>query len=269
MYQIIILVLFTFQLIYGCYIGHVDSGECVKARYVLEGKLEFCGQGYSWFELHPDYEVCVPMETVRYIYIYILKRKHITYTHYQAEGRSAGLTVQNKDEWVKETYEKILEERLLIEAEYEDEDINELGISGETAQRFRENSDCQKAYKNFFCWANFPRCNKEGASMMMCRSVCENYMIACGFDYDLWRCGNERYMNGHGIEGPHHTDKDTGYPVYLRDFNPGHPFREGESVGENEDAPICTPGIYGSASTTTLSPLLVLVVLLISIFINV
>jgi len=157
----------------------------------------------------------------------------------------------------------------LIEAEYEDEDINELGISGETAQRFRENSDCQKAYKNFFCWANFPRCNKEGASMMMCRSVCENYMIACGFDYDLWRCGNERYMNGHGIEGPHHTDKDTGYPVYLRDFNPGHPFREGKSVGENEDAPICTPGIYGSASTTTLSPLLVLVVLLISIFINV
>ena len=110
----------------GCYIGQVDSGECVKARYVLEGKLEFCGQGYSWFELHPDYEVCVPMET--------------------ADGRSAGLTVQNKDEWVKETYERILEERMIIEKEYEDRSVNELGIPGETAQRFRGNSDCQNAY---------------------------------------------------------------------------------------------------------------------------
>ena len=52
----------------GCYIGQADSGECVKARYVLEGKLEFCGQGYSWFELHPDYEVCVPMDTVSLVF---------------------------------------------------------------------------------------------------------------------------------------------------------------------------------------------------------
>ena len=94
MYQIIILVLFTFQLIYGCYIGHVDSGECVKARYVLEGKLEFCGQGYSWFELHPDYEVCVPMETVRYIYIYIKTQTYNIYT--LPGGGSFGWTYRSK-----------------------------------------------------------------------------------------------------------------------------------------------------------------------------
>ena len=95
--------------------------------------------------------------------------------------------------------------------------------------------------------------------MMLCRSVYENYMISCGYDYDLWRCGNERYMNGNGIESPHHTDKDTGYPVYLRDFNPGHPFRKGRSIGENEDAPICTPGIYGGTSASGLSPIILLI----------
>ena len=54
--------------------------------------------------------------------------------------------MQNKDEWVKETYERILEERMVIEKEYEDRSVNELGIPGETAQRFRGNSDCQNAY---------------------------------------------------------------------------------------------------------------------------
>ena len=33
-----------------------------------------------------------------------------------------------------------------IEKEYEDKSVNELGIPDETAQRFRENSDCQNAY---------------------------------------------------------------------------------------------------------------------------
>ena len=33
-----------------------------------------------------------------------------------------------------------------IEKEYEDRSVNELGIPGETAQRFRGNSDCQNAY---------------------------------------------------------------------------------------------------------------------------
>lgn len=218
-----------------CYIGNQDSGECVKARYVLEGKLDFCGPQYSWFENHPEYEVCVPRDT--------------------ADSRAAGLTVQRKDTWVKETYQRIVEERKEIEKEYEDKSRNEHGIPGETAQRFRETSDCEKAYKNFFCWVNFPRCNKEGASMMLCRSVCENYMISCGYDYDLWRCGKERYMNGHTMEREDHTDPDTGYPVYLRDFFPGHPFRSSRSIGENKDAPICTPGIYGSASTLRLGNL--------------
>ena len=62
---LVLIILALLRRAKGCYIGHIDSGECVKARYVLEGKLEFCGQGYSWFELHPDYEVCVPMETVK------------------------------------------------------------------------------------------------------------------------------------------------------------------------------------------------------------
>eukprot|EP00939_MAST-03C_sp_MAST-3C-sp1_P001761 g1761.t1 len=221
-------ILFVANACEGCIVANQNSGECVNAQVILEGKLNFCGPRISWFFDHPDYEVCVPRQS--------------------ADTRAAGLTVQNKDEWVEETYKTIIRTRLEMESAYEDSDYNEHGIAGATELRFSDNSDCQNAFKNLFCWINFPRCNAEGASMMLCRSVCENYMISCGYDYDLWRCGHERYMNGNDIETEAYTDEDTGYPVYLRDFFPGHPFRSGRSVGENVDAPICTPGVYGTAS---------------------
>ena len=38
--------------------------------------------------------------------------------------------------------------------------------------RFHRNPDCRNAYKNYFCWINFPRCDAYGQSQMMCRSAC-------------------------------------------------------------------------------------------------
>jgi hypothetical protein len=46
-------------------------------------------------------------------------------------------------------------------------------------KRFSGNADCQNAYKNYLCWLNFPRCNDESESLIMCRSVCENYFKSC------------------------------------------------------------------------------------------
>ena len=58
-------------------------------------------------------------------------------------------------------------------------------------------NDCAKAYKNFFCYANFPRyaakresfnvryrCDEEGNSLNLCRSVCvslfvTSFLVAC------------------------------------------------------------------------------------------
>ena len=53
------------------------------------------------------------------------------------------------------------------------------GERGDVMKRFSGNADCQNAYKNYFCWLNFPRCNADGESLIMCRSVCNNYFKSC------------------------------------------------------------------------------------------
>ena len=58
--------------------------------------------------------------------------------------------------------------------------------------------DCQNAFRAFFCWSNFPRCNAEGMSLILCGSVCENFFKACRYAKDLWRCGPTEYDNGYG-----------------------------------------------------------------------
>lgn len=57
--------------------------------------------------------------------------------------------------------------------------IIETGEEGEITVRFFENEDCVNAYKNYFCWLNFPRCNDEDRSLIMCRSACENFFDSC------------------------------------------------------------------------------------------
>ena len=78
--------------------------------------------------------------------------------------------------------------------------INELGEGGKIQFRFSgrgDSGDCVRAFKNYFCWMNFPRCDQEGKSLVMCRSACENLHIACNYEQDLWRCGDPEYFYGY------------------------------------------------------------------------
>jgi hypothetical protein len=56
---------------------------------------------------------------------------------------------------------------------------NSYGIPGDVQERFNGNDQCQNAFKNFACFLNFPRCDNEKKSLVMCRSVCENFFKAC------------------------------------------------------------------------------------------
>lgn len=66
--------------------------------------------------------------------------------------------------------------------------IDEYGDKGVIAQRFYKNPDCKNAYKNFMCWSNFPRCDDNGQSLILCESVCENYQKSCGVRTRTLRC---------------------------------------------------------------------------------
>lgn len=64
------------------------------------------------------------------------------------------------------------------------------------------------------------RCDDDGNSLVTCRSACENLMVACQNQKDLWRCGESEYFNGYDAEEP--EIDSNGDPVYLRDYFPGN-----------------------------------------------
>ena len=59
--------------------------------------------------------------------------------------------------------------------DYEDPD----GIKFAAEDGGTEITDCEKSFRRYICYLNFPRCDAEKNSLIMCRSVCENYMRAC------------------------------------------------------------------------------------------
>jgi hypothetical protein len=84
--------------------------------------------------------------------------------------------------------------------QFENKGEDEYGIKGGIEPRFHRNADCRNAYKNYFCWINFPRCDKQEQSLMTCRSSCENFFRVCGYEQDLWRCGHTKLFNGYEPE---------------------------------------------------------------------
>ena len=56
-------------------------------------------------------------------------------------------------------------------------------------------TDCEMAFRNYFCFLNFPRCDDENKTLPMCRSACINLMKACKYSTDFWRCGPSKYFN--------------------------------------------------------------------------
>jgi hypothetical protein len=107
-----------------------------------------------------------------------------------------------KDKFVQQFFLKLTTQRKMYETNrtFLDDNTDEWGAPREIQPRFIENPDCENAFKNYFCWLNFPRCDAEGRSLLLCRSVCENYMTACQLGGDLWRCGDPKYVNGRAPE---------------------------------------------------------------------
>merc|ERR1711871_1119241 len=140
--------------------------------------------------------------------------------------------------------------------------VNEFGIEGEVAQRFWNGdeedprgllegntvSDCELAFKNYMCFMNFPRCDEEKKSLILCRSVCENFFRACKYPFDLWRCGPSIYQNAYEPEIPTLNEETGEYNVFWREFFPGQPFRDNEFDDLTDDPiVVCTPSLLAAA----------------------
>ncbi len=144
--------------------------------------------------------------------------------------------------------------------------INEYGDSGRIIKRFYKKMDCMEAYRAYFCWINFLRCDiNRDLTLPTCRSACVNFFKSCGYARDLWRCGKSKYFNGYDPESPSSVDAN-GNPQYLRDYFPGQPFRENKFNLEDNPIPICTPSIKGSAPSIKLNRSLFITLMIIIFF---
>lgn len=85
--------------------------------------------------------------------------------------------------------------------------------------------------------------------MIMCRSACENYFISCGFERDIWRCGETEFFDGYEAEVP---DIRGSQVIYMREYFPGSPWRSNKFNKENLPLAICTPALDGAASRLAL-----------------
>lgn len=219
-------------VIKGCYIHGTDSGECVDSgmdKIWRETNIPFCADVIN-------FPVCVP------------KVQTLPPSREFPQGRWSNFTVQMKDGWVSAMYETHIYERVQLEINktLKRARKDEYGEPHRITTRFHRKPDCMNAFKNMFCWINFPRCDIErDLSMPTCRSACENFFKACGYDRDLWRCGKSMYFNGYEPEKPI-TDSVTGDVTYLREYFPGQPFRENKYTTGGSELPICTPAITGS-----------------------
>ncbi|TMW65280.1 hypothetical protein Poli38472_007922 [Pythium oligandrum] len=159
-----------------------------------------------------------------------------------------------KDNFISQMFDKIVNQRKMYETNrtFLDKNTDEWGSKNEIEPRFVENPDCENAFKNYFCWLNFPRCDAEGRSLLLCRSVCENYMKACQMSKDLWRCGDPEYVNGRAPEQS--VTWVNNELVYYRAPYPGSPFKD-NAVDPDTNKPllICTPSLENTATLVALT----------------
>lgn len=102
------------------------------------------------------------------------------------------------------------------------------GHLGHVRRRFWKRPDCQLAFKNMYCWINFPRCIlDDDLTLPTCRSACENFFRTCNYQEGLWRCGKTKWFNGYEPENPRAGMMGLGGNLtYLREYFPGQPFRK-------------------------------------------
>jgi hypothetical protein len=255
----------SFLTVKACYIAGTDSGTCYTVfetnagvqtnvfdegcNPTVDGKATgqcslFCGDILSEMG-----SICVP----------------------RLDPTFANHTYQSKDAWVKDMFYRIVEERKALEMNetLKDLQVDEYGNEGEVVQRFwngdvedpngikfiakdggTEITDCEKSFRRYMCYLNFPRCDDEKNSLIMCRSVCENYMRACQIPQWLHRCGEAKYMYDSAPEKPNQNPETLEFDMYYRAPFPGAPFRdyeEDDSVDPVRVIPRCTPSVKGDS----------------------
>ncbi len=228
-----ILLLFLPHVLLGCYLWGTDSGTCstdtLDPLWRLE-KMPFCAEKIK-------YPACLP------------KYKTLPPSREFPEGRWFNHTVYNKDKWIYESYLTFTRYRIKLETNVtlRRQGINEYGDTGKIRRRFSKRPDCMNAYKNLFCWMNFPRCDPvRDLTLPTCRSACENFFKSCVYERGLWRCGRSKYFNGYEPETP--IIGLDGNATYLRDYCPGQPFRQNIYTPAGSEHIICTPALVGGAS---------------------
>eukprot|EP01038_Epipyxis_sp_PR26KG_P010542 gene10542-14164_t len=217
----------------SCYIWGTDSGECSKDTLDplwRETFMPYCSKAVV-------YPACLP------------KSQKLPPSREFPNGRFFNHTVLKKDQYIQDQCKQFIFERIQLEKNttLKKQNRNEYGDIGKIKRRFWKKPNCLAAYKNYFCWVNFPRCDMEtGRSLPTCRSACENFFISCGYSKDLWRCGKSKYFNGYEPEPP--IVDALGTVSYMRDYFPGQPFRQNKYSLHGGEYPICTPAIKGSAN---------------------
>lgn len=228
---------FLLSIVQPCYISGTDSGYCSEQTLDFKYRaaaMPFCGR-------YIEYPACLP------------KEQKIPPSRQWPAGRWFNHTTITKDNWLAKNAREHLYYRRDLER---NKTLYQLGINeyGEAKPiyryRFWHKNDCKYAYFGLFCWINFPRCDMDRLiSLPTCRSACENYFLACGFEEDIWRCGKPKFYNGYSPETPSGFDEESGAPIYLRDYFPGSPFRANKFENDGlTDRPICTPAMKGAGS---------------------
>lgn len=224
----------TISGVHACYLWGTDSGYCSTETLDSIWRAEnmpYCGNRVV-------YPACLP------------KPQTMPPSREFPDGRWFNHTVLTKDIWVADKCETHIAERRALEnnGTLRRKNENEYGESGRIKRRFFKRPDCMNAFRNMFCYINFPRCDPDrDITLPTCRSVCENFFKSCLYAKDLWRCGKSKYFNGYFPEKP--TTASDGNLTYLRDYFPGQPWRENKFNRKGSDLPVCTPAIRGAASS--------------------
>jgi hypothetical protein len=180
-------------------------------------------------------------------------------------GRWYNHTILKKDNWVNERCTQHIAHRIALESNKTLKNLNhnEYGDRGHIRRRMWKRLDCQNAFKNMFCFINFPRCLPDrDLTLPTCKSACENFFKTCNYEHDLWRCGPSQYFNGYEAEMP--TNDSTGNWTYYREFFPGQPFRRNKYTKMGVEDPICTPAVLGSAFSSSSQTMSLGIILLLS-----
>jgi len=155
--HLVLLLALHVNLLHSCYLWGTASGECTEDSLDPLWRSAFM----PYCQAAVVYPACIP------------KYQTLPPSREYPLGRWFNHTITKKDEYVGSSAEQHFSERIAIEQNrtLRRSGVNEFGDEGKTIRRFYKMPDCRNAFKNYFCWANFPRCDPtRDMTYPMCRS---------------------------------------------------------------------------------------------------